>query len=63
MQASRPVTALLLGNLADVTKQEAAGMLPGSTAFYALRVAMDAFKCVSAVSVLRAPDKCCCVTS
>ena len=43
-QSSRPVTSLQLGNLADVTKKEAAGMLPGSTSFYALRVALDSFR-------------------
>ena len=46
-QTSRPVTSLQLGNLVDVTKKEAAGMLPGSTAFYALRVALDSFRCVN----------------
>lgn len=43
-QARRPVTALRLGNLAAVARKEAAGMLPGSTAFYALRVALDSFE-------------------
>jgi len=45
-RASRPVTSLQLGNLVDMTKKEVAGMLPGSTAFYALGVALDSFKSI-----------------
>ena len=46
----RPVTSLALGNLAEAAKKEASTMLPGSTAYYALRVALDSFRWVEYAS-------------